>query len=99
MCKRPSSEQHKSMSKRFRMKLLAEVNYKCECCSFMFDWINRMRVPEVHHVDGDPSNNNRSNLLVLCIRCHNMIGFGGFSLETTRSLMMIGRKLKSELSL
>ena len=41
----------------------------CECCGNEY-W-NGEKIPlEVHHIDGDHSNNDLSNLQILCPNCH-----------------------------
>jgi 5-methylcytosine-specific restriction endonuclease McrA len=47
----------------------AEVGYKCEKCSAVRDLKKKIRLT-THHKDGNPANNNRSNLECLCNRCH-----------------------------
>jgi hypothetical protein len=44
------------------------AKHSCQCCG-----VNCASDPSLlnlHHVDGDPSNNNHDNLRVLCIDCH-----------------------------
>ena len=58
-------------SNKLRIKLLREGLKKpiCECCGNEF-W-NGYPIPlEVHHVDGDKTNNELSNLQILCPNCH-----------------------------
>lgn len=42
--------------------------YKCDSCGISF--INHPQEIHVHHIDGNKSNNNPSNLKVLCFDCH-----------------------------
>ena len=42
---------------------------KCFCCS-MTEWMGKPVPLDVHHVDGDCSNNAVSNLQLLCKNCH-----------------------------
>lgn len=43
--------------------------HKCEKCN-LTEW-NGVSIPiELHHVDGDHSNNNENNLMILCPNCH-----------------------------
>lgn len=61
----------KVQSNKLRRKLLREglKEYKCECCNNN-QW-NGLPIPlEVHHKDGDKTNNELSNLQVLCPNCH-----------------------------
>lgn len=58
--------------RRLRAYLLRST-HKCmnpECC---WDWSkNKNVVLEVHHIDGDPTNNVLSNVLLLCPNCHSL---------------------------
>lgn len=42
---------------------------KCECCGNS-EWLNRPIVLELHHIDGNHSNNALENLQLLCPNCH-----------------------------
>ena len=43
--------------------------WKCECCG-LTEW-NGQPIPlELHHIDGDRSNNTKENLQILCANCH-----------------------------
>ena len=37
------------------------------CCKCRLSW----KTSQIHHLDEDPSNNDASNLAVLCLECHN----------------------------
>jgi hypothetical protein len=55
--------------KSFRKHLLKERDFKCESCNRK-TW-NKKQIPlEIHHVDGDRTNNKLDNLKVLCCNCH-----------------------------
>lgn len=43
--------------------------YKCECCGNT-EWNGKPIPLELHHIDGDHSNNTKENLQVLCPNCH-----------------------------
>lgn len=45
--------------------------YKCECCG-NFEWLGKPIQLEVHHIDGDNTNNKIENLQLLCPNCHSM---------------------------
>ena len=45
-----------------------EVGWRCEECEV--DLHLAQRFLEVHHIDGDRSNNGEANLVALCIKCH-----------------------------
>ena len=44
--------------------------HKCECCE-LSEWREKPIGLEVHHVDGDRTNNELDNLQLLCGNCHN----------------------------
>jgi hypothetical protein len=53
---------------RIAYKLKVERNFTCEGCDQQGNqWHNPLTV---HHVDYNPANNTRRNLLVLCAKCH-----------------------------
>ena len=41
----------------------------CECCG-LSTWLNNPITLEVHHINGDRTNNNLDNLQLLCPNCH-----------------------------
>jgi 5-methylcytosine-specific restriction endonuclease McrA len=46
--------------------------YKCERCK-LTEWMGEPIPLDLHHSDGDHSNNNLTNLQVLCVNCHRQI--------------------------
>lgn len=42
---------------------------KCECCGIT-EWNGKLINFELHHIDGNSSNNSLSNLQILCPNCH-----------------------------
>lgn len=58
--------------RKLRSYLLRKHN-KCmskDCC---WDWSKNANVSlEVHHLDGDPTNNTLSNVILLCPNCHSL---------------------------
>lgn len=52
-----------------RKILLEERPYKCEICG-IDSWQGKTIALQVHHKDGDSSNNTRENLQLLCPNCH-----------------------------
>jgi hypothetical protein len=49
--------------------LIKQKGHKCEKC-LLTEWQNCPIVLEVHHEDGDRTNNDFSNLYLLCCNCH-----------------------------
>lgn len=61
------------ISKRVRRYLLEKHNYKCEVCGWGEINQHTGTIPlEIHHIDGDYTNNKESNLQVLCPNCHSL---------------------------
>lgn len=56
---------------RLKLKLIKAglKNEKCESCGAT-KWLNQKCPLELHHIDGNPSNNNFDNLQILCPNCH-----------------------------
>ena len=56
---------------RLRNRLLAEGRKRrcCEGCG-LSEWLERHIPLELHHVDGDRTNNALSNLALMCPNCH-----------------------------
>ena len=42
---------------------------RCECCNNT-EWLNKPIALELHHIDGDNTNNKIENLQILCPNCH-----------------------------
>ena len=49
--------------------LIKERGHKCEKCS-LTEWQDQDIPLEVHHLDGDRTNNELKNLQLLCCNCH-----------------------------
>ena len=52
-----------------RHKLL---EYKCQSCGNKGFWLNQKMTLELHHIDGDETNNELTNLQYLCPNCHSL---------------------------
>ena len=68
----PHLQKHSSLSSSntkamlFRLKLKTN---KCENCG-LTEWLGRPIVCELHHINGDSSDNRIENLQILCPNCH-----------------------------
>ncbi len=51
--------------------LIKEKGHKCQNCD-LTHWLNELISLEVHHIDGDSSNNDVNNLQILCPNCHSV---------------------------
>ena len=58
-------------SNKIKTKILEEgiKEYKCECCN-LTEWLGQPIPLELHHIDGDKTNNVLSNFQLLCPNCH-----------------------------
>lgn len=56
---------------RLKPHLIKKRGHKCEKCG-LTTWLDFAIVLEVHHIDGDRTNNNYENLKLLCCNCHAM---------------------------
>ena len=54
---------------QLKKHLIKDKGHKCECCDLV-EWLNFPIVLEIHHLDGDRSNNSLENLQLLCCNCH-----------------------------
>ena len=56
-----------------RNYLLRKTEYSCEECGFSgYNKKTGKSILQIHHIDGDSSNNKEENLQVLCPKCHAM---------------------------
>lgn len=60
-------------SSRLRKRLVKEgyKENKCESCGTE-EWLGKKLPLELHHIDGNHSNNRLDNLLILCPNCHSL---------------------------
>ncbi len=50
-----------------KRELFDRAGNACQHCGHTFGL-------DIHHIDENPSNNNKTNLIVLCANCHRMVG-------------------------
>ena len=62
---------NKIQTSKLKEKLLKEglIENKCAICG-LSSWLNKLIVLQLHHVDGNNTNNNLNNLQLLCPNCH-----------------------------
>lgn len=60
---------HKKSGKTTAAPLIKLRGHKCENCG-LEKWLDQPINLEVHHIDGDRSNNSLENLQLLCPNCH-----------------------------
>lgn len=56
---------------RLRKRIILEQNNKCNKCG-LNEWLGENIIFELEHIDGDHSNNERTNLEALCPNCHSL---------------------------
>ena len=54
---------------RSKPHLIKLRSHTCEICKNSM-WLNKLIPLEIHHVDGDRTNNELTNLQLLCCNCH-----------------------------
>lgn len=59
----PTSKLHKRLIKE------GYKEYRCECCG-LTEWLGKPIKLELHHINGNHSNNKLENLQLLCPNCH-----------------------------
>ena len=57
------------------------IEYKCSECSQPPWWNNKPLVLQLEHIDGDPTNNELTNLTFLCGHCHSQTATWGRKLR------------------
>ena len=66
LCKHSSLSSANVKSLVYKLKLKEN---KCECCGIS-KWKNKPIVCELHHINGDTTDNRIENLQILCPNCH-----------------------------
>ena len=62
----------KKNGKNTQQPLIALRGRKCECCG-LEEWMGQPINLEVHHLNGNRSDNDLSNLQLLCPNCHSQL--------------------------
>jgi protein-arginine kinase activator protein McsA len=52
-----------------RQHLIRERGHSCEVCQLV-EWMGRQIPIELDHIDGNPQNNSKENLRLICPNCH-----------------------------
>ena len=80
------------ISKAIRDYLFEKHNNKCQICGWGEENPYTHKIPlQVHHIDGDCTNNKEENLQLLCPNCHSLTDtFGGINKNSKR----VDRRLK-----
>lgn len=56
-------------SRQMKIHLIKELGHKCTMCG-LSEWNGKQIPLEIEHIDGNHTNNDRSNLTLLCCNCH-----------------------------
>lgn len=59
----------RKVMKRYILKYKL-LDYKCQICGCDGNWLGYVISLELDHIDGDPTNNELTNLRFLCPNCH-----------------------------
>jgi len=68
----PNLSEHSSLSSANVKTLLYKLGLKenkCDCCG-LSEWNQKEIQCELHHINGDPTDNRLENLQILCPNCH-----------------------------
>jgi hypothetical protein len=65
------------------------IDYKCTECNII-NWNNKSLSLELHHIDGDKTNNLIENLIFLCPNCHSQTdNFGSRNINSNKEIKNI----------
>ena len=64
-----TTNSYKKNGKTLRIPLIQLRGQKCECCG-LTEWLGQPINLEVHHINGDRTDNRLENLQLLCPNCH-----------------------------
>jgi len=71
-----SKKTRKAIPAKIKVRLQKEINSKCPFCKN-----NDVEHFQIHHIDGNPRNNEVENLIMLCPICHSKITKNDISIE------------------
>lgn len=72
--------------------ILSERGESCENCG-LSEWLGIKIRLDMHHIDGNPDNNNRENLKLLCPNCHSLTeNYGARNIGSENSRSRYRRK-------
>jgi len=77
---KPTASGREPLPPDLREHILQRAHYKCENP----DCREHIK-PEIHHIDGNNSNNSPRNLIALCPNCHGRAGDGVYSYSQLRN--------------
>lgn len=77
------SQKKPRIPRSIRTKVLLRCEGKCEKCGEKLGDL----VPDIHHIDGNPRNNDPTNLIVLCPNCHRKMERSPETLTRTPTLL------------
>jgi len=63
-------KKRKDPSPTLRVKIILKQKSKCKKCDLEFSGKTGAIPSKIHHIDGDRSNKDESNLEALCPNCH-----------------------------
>lgn len=72
--------EHYNSNSDYRKIAFESYEHECSICG----WDDDPRILEVHHIDGDRTNNCLSNLTILCPNCHKKISLGLYVFENNK---------------
>ena len=78
------------VSKYIRLYLFEKHNNKCEICGWGKENPITHKIPlQIHHIDGDCTNNSEDNLQLLCPNCHSLTDTFGSLNKNSKRFMKI----------
>jgi len=78
------------LSNHIKRYFMEKYNCKCQLCGWGERNLSTNTIPlEIHHIDGDYTNNKEENLQLLCPNCHSLT-------DTYKSHNKSGRKERNK---